>query len=187
MSYDVYCYRPISNAPSEEEALAIISSEEEDVYRDDPEARKIKESISNALLRINPRLERFKIDYGEVARSRNISEEQARAQLSHIELNSPDGDLAIQLTVHWDLVTLTIPYWYTGTAADRVFEQVTTYLRVIRKAVGFFAYDPQTERAFDPETEVFGNHEEYDRIAENLPAIIAQGEASAKKPWWKFW
>jgi hypothetical protein len=187
MSYDIYCYRPASRRPNEEEALAVISSEEDEVDRDDDEARKTKELVAEALLAYNPRLERFKIDYSEVAEFRNISEERARAQLSHIEINTPDSDLRMQLTVFSDHVSLTIPYWYTGKNADLVFDQVNAYLLVIRKAVGYFAYDPQTESVFDPQTDVIGNHSEYNRIAENLPAIIAQSEARTKKPWWKFW
>ena len=123
----------------------------------------------------------------EVAKLMKISLEQAQAQWNHIELNPPEGDLATQLEVHWDHVSLTIPYWYTGAKADQVFDQLSAYLRVIREAAGFFAYDPQTDRAFDPEKEEFGKHGEYDRIAENLPAIVAQGEIKTPKPWWKFW
>ena len=116
-----------------------------------------------------------------------ISQEHSRAQLNHIELNAPEDDLAIQPNIYWDHVFLTIPYWYKGEAADRVFEQLTTYLRLIRKAAGFFAYDPQTDRVFDPDKEGFTDHAEYNRIAENLPAIIAQGLPTEGKPWWKFW
>ena len=185
MSYDVYCYRPSSDVPNTEEGLNVISPEENATYRDDEEAREIKRRISDALIKHNPRLEPFKIDHHEVAKSMNISYEQAKAQFNHIELNPPQTDLATQLTVYWDHVFITIPYWYTGAEADQVFVQLTGYLRVIQEAAGFFVYDPQTERAFDPTKEEFGDHSEYDRIAENLPAIIAQGEPS--KPWWKFW
>jgi hypothetical protein len=134
----------------------------------------------------NPRLEPFKFDHHEIARLMKITYEQAKAQWNHIELNLPEGDLAIQLQIHWDHVSIEIPYWYTGVKADQVFEQLSAYLRVIREAAGFFAYDPQTNRAFDPRKEEFGEHSEYDRIAENLPGIIAQG-ADWPKPWWKFW
>ena len=185
MSYDVYCYRSSSNEPNAEEAQTVIQSEEHVTFRDDEEARKIKREIADALIRYNPRLEPFKIDHHEVAKMMKISYEQAQAQWSHIELNPPDGDLATQLTVYWDHVSITIPYWYTGTKADEVFAQLSAYLRVIHDATGFFVYDPQTDRAFDPTKEEFGNHAEYDRIAENLPAIVAQADAS--KPWWKFW
>ena len=93
--------------------------------------------------------------------------------------------MVIQLTVFWDHVDLNIPYWYTGAKADAVFQQLAGYLQVIREVAGFFVYDPQKGRAFDPINEHFGSHEDYERISENLPAIVAQGVP--KKPWWKFW
>lgn len=175
MSYDVYCYQPQSDTPDAKEAQALIQSEEGAVRRDDDDARGIKRKIANALLKYNPRLEPFKIDHNEVAKLMKITHEQAKAQWNHIELNPPQGDLRIQLQIHWDHLSLTIPYWYTGAKADEVFEQLSAYLRVIRDAAGFFAYDPQTNRAFDPQKEEFGEHREYDRIAENLPQIIARG------------
>ena len=187
MSYDVYCYRPQSDAPDAREAQALIQSEDGTIRRDDDEARSIKRKIADALLKYNPRLEPFKFDHNEIAKVMNITREQAQAQWNHIELNPPEGDLAIQLEIDWDHVSLTIPYWYTGVEADRVFEQLSAYLRVIRESAGFFAYDPQTNRAFDPQKEKFGEHGEYDRIAEHLPEIIAQGADKPSKPWWKFW
>lgn len=185
MSYDFYCYRPESNEPNAEEALTAIQSEENQVYRDDEEARALKQRIADALISHNPRLEPFKFDYDEIARTMNISIERARAQWNHIELNPPEGDLAIQAWIHWDHVSFEIPYWYKGAKADAVFQQLGAYARVIRQTAGFFAYDPQTNRAFDPDREGIESHDEYDRIVTNLPAIIAQG--SKKKPWWKFW
>ena len=187
MSYDVYCYQPQSDAPDAKEAQALIKSEEGAARRDDDEARSIKRKIADALLKYNPRLEPFNVDHNEVAKLMKKTYEQAKAQWNHIELNPPEGDLAIQLEIHWDHVSLTIPYWYTGAKADQVFEQLSAYLRIIREAAGFFAYDPQTNRAFDPQREEFGEHGEYDRIAENLPQIIAQGADKTSKPWWKFW
>jgi hypothetical protein len=185
MSYDLYCYCPASELPNVDEARAVIESEEDATFRDDEEAREIKEKIAGALVRHNPRLERFKVDHNAVAEMLKVPAEEAKARWNHIELNPPKGDLAIQLEVYWDHVGLTIPYWYTGNRADAVFRQVMGYLRTIREAVGFFAYDPQADRAFDPGEEEFGEHGDYDRIAENLPEIVAQGVT--KKPWWKLW
>jgi len=54
-------------------------------------------------------------------------------------------------------------------------------------SAGFLAYDPQTGRALGPDKEEFAEHLEYDRIAENLPEIIAQGVTIEEKPWRKFW
>ena len=185
MSYDLYSYRPSTTTPSTEEALATISSEEDSVFRDDDEARTTKEKIATALVELNPKLERFIIDFEQVCKSQNISMDEARTRLNHIELNPPDGDLAVQLTVQWDHVCLTFPYWYSGVERDAVFGLALEYLRVIRRNEGFFAYDPQTDMAFDPDKVQVLDHSAYSRIVENLPAIIAQGEA--KRPWWKFW
>src|SRR5882724_10022425 len=139
MSYDVYCYRPSLIAPSSEEAQALIQSEEGAIRRDDEEARRIKATIADALLKYNPRLEPFRLDHNEVAKQMKITYEEAKAQWNHIELNPPEGDLAIQLEIHWDHVSLTVPYWYKGAKADEVFSQLSDYLRVIRETAGFFA------------------------------------------------
>jgi hypothetical protein len=189
MSYDFYCYQPTSSAPSTEEARAIIDSEEGEIRRDDAEAREKKQKVVAALIGYNPRLQPFKRDYGEIAKFMKISEEQARAQWNHVELNPPEGDLAIQIEVYGDHVSFTIPYWYTGAKADQVFEQLGAYLQIICKATGYFAYDPQTGKAFDPEREKIKDHQEYERIAQNLPSIIEQGgiKLRKRKPWWKFW
>jgi len=185
MSYDLYSYRPSVATPSREDALAVISPEEDATFRNDDKARAIKQRIAAALIERNYRLERFEIDFARVCESQNISLEAARARLNHIELNPPDGELAIQLTIHWNHVSLEFPYWYSGSQRDAVFNLALEYLQLIKKVEGFFAYDPQTDAAFDPKDIESLDHSEYSRIVENLPAIIAQGEA--KKPWWKFW
>jgi hypothetical protein len=71
--------------------------------------------------------------------------------------------------------------------AHQVFEQLSAYLRVIRETIGFFAYDPQTGRAFDPAMEGLGEYSQYAKIADNMPAILSQGSRAKRKSWWKFW
>lgn len=70
MSYDIYSYRPSTTTPSTEEALAVISSEENSVFRDDEEAKAIKHKIAAALVGLIPKLETFKIDYERVCELR---------------------------------------------------------------------------------------------------------------------
>jgi hypothetical protein len=187
MSYDIYCFRPSSNSPSLREARAVVESEEVGDKPDDASSLETKRKTVNALTDYNPRLEPFQFDYTRLARDLKISEEQARRQFAHIELNPPEGDPAIQLTVFSDHVSINFPYWYTGPEADTLFDQLEDYLRVIREAVGYFAFDPQTDRVFDPAKESLGSHDSYDRIAEDLPAIIARELKKEQKPWWKFW
>jgi hypothetical protein len=68
-------------------------------FRDDTKAREMKERITAALFKINPRLERFVFDYSKIADSPKISEEQARLRFSHIEMNPPEGELVILATI----------------------------------------------------------------------------------------
>lgn len=187
MSYDLYCYRPTSEAPSIEEARAIVEAEEvtSGESSEGAESKLLRETMVNALRTENPRLEVFPFDYDAIAKIRNISREEARAQMSYVELNPPEGDLASQLSVYADHVDITVPYWYTGEKSKAVFQQMNNYLRAVRTVAGFFVYDPQTDRAFDPEIEDFGEHGQYDRISEDLPRIAAK--QVSKKPWWKFW
>ena|SRR5215831_4720610 len=99
MSYDVYCYRPSSDVPNAMEAQALTESDESAARWDDEEAHQARRKIVDALLKHNPRLRPFGLDNDKA---------------NHIELNSPKGDLVIQLEVYWDQVFVSIPYWYGG-------------------------------------------------------------------------
>ncbi len=144
MSYDFYCYRSASGVPDVAEAQAVVEdiNETDEAGDSKPTSFQTIEEIAAALMESNPRLERFKFDYAKISESENISEDQARQRNQHAELNPPEGDLAIQLTIYDDHVFISIPYWYRGTEANQVFSQCSDYLRVIRRTAGFFAYDP---------------------------------------------
>ena len=190
MSYDLYCYRPSSDAPDVTEARAVVEllNADEEAGRTRPASPAVKERIASALMQHNPRLERFQFDFRRIAESANISEDEARTRYQHVELNPPEGDVAIQLTIYDDHVFVTIPYWYSGVDADQVFASLSDYLRIVRRASGYFAYDPQTDMAFDPEKIVLRDHAQYDNVVRQLPGIIAEGAlGEQKKPWWKFW
>jgi hypothetical protein len=189
MSYDLYCYRPKSDTPNATEAEALIESLNADEEGGIVTTSSLvtREKLVAALVEHNPRLEPFRIDYAKIAESQNISEAEARARFRHVELNAPEGDLAVQLTVYDDHVFITIPYWYQGEAADRVFKELSGYLRVAREAAGLFAYDPQTGVAFDPAKTNLTDHEQYESIVRDLPKIAAQAASDSTKPWWKFW
>jgi hypothetical protein len=187
MSYDLYGYRPSSALPNIEEARAVISTEEGQPRRNDEESRTINRKIANAILDHNPRLEEFNPDFEKIAAFDKSTVEAAMARWNHIELNPPEDDLAIQLTVYGDHVDLAIPYWYKEDEAAKIFELADGYLKVIRNTAGFFAYDPQEDRAFDPQKEGFGSHANYERITRQVPTIASNYVSTTKKPWWKFW
>ena len=191
MSYDLYCFQPSSSTPSLEEAQAVIESEEVLGQPEVDSARETKRRIADALMQHNPRLQEFDFNYAQIAKTMNISEEEARAQWTHVELNPPEGDPAIQITVFGDHVYINTPYWYSGPEADKVFRQLMDYLRVLKRTAGFFVFDPQKDRIFDPETEDLGEHGSYEKIVRDMPGMVAElvkerGELT-RKPWWKFW
>jgi hypothetical protein len=189
VSYDLYCYRSATGVPDASEAEALIEAinATEEAGSFNTQTSATMEKITAALLKQNPRLEPFKFDYREIAESQKISEAEARRRFQHVELNPPEGDLAIQLTVHDDYVFVSFPYWYKGGNASELFSQCLEYLRVIRQAAGFFVYDPQLGAAFDPErTGVSDGQRCYENTVNNLPKILAQRSVK-KRRWWKLW
>jgi hypothetical protein len=188
MSYDLYCYKPTSDIPILAEAESIVDqiSEAEESGAAVESSSATREAIAAALLSHNPRLERFQFDYREIASSLEVSVAEARARFQYAELTPPEGDLAIQLTVHNDHVFISIPYWYRGSRADEVFSQLSEYLRVIQAVAGFFTYDPQTSSVFDPRNSDPPDHREYDKVMRELPNIVA-ATSKPKKSWWRFW
>jgi len=188
MSYDLYCYRAASGVPDAGEAQAFIeaTNDAEEAGELKATSSGAKERIVSALIQYNPRLEPFTFDYAKIAEFQKISEEEARARNQHVELNPPDGDLVIQLTVDDDRVFISIPYWYKGSQADDVFPQLSGYLRVIAETSGLLAYDPQTGVAFDPRQTNLSDHTCYDKVVADLPKLATQTK-SLPKPWWKFW
>ena len=176
MSYDIHCYRSRIGKPDVAEAQETMEADDSIIES----GQQVKLDIAKALTDFNPKLEVFKFDYNEIAKLQNLSVDEAKDQYNYIELNPPDGDLAIQITVFNNNVSLTVPYWYKENDARQVFQKLMDYLKIIRKTSGYFAYDPQTDQAFDQLTTDISGLKLYINTtgqAENLPT----------KPWWKFW
>jgi hypothetical protein len=184
MSYDIYCYRSQTGKPDLEEAQSILESEEEgNNSQAEPGS---KEKIAKALIAFNPRLEIFVFDYEEIAKRQGITVEQAKEKHNHIELNTPEGDLATQFYISDEYVGISIPYWYEGEQAREVFDNINSYTKVIRQTAGYFVYDPQTENVFDPETESFNDFSIFSATSDATQNMMNTG-TETKKPWWKFW
>jgi len=177
MSYDIHCYRSRIGKPDISEAQ---ESMEADDISDEDGQQKVKQDIAKALTEFNPRLEVFKFDYDEIAKLQSLSIDEAKKQFNYIELTPPDGDLATQITVSNNSVSVTIPYWYKGNDARQVFRQLMEYLKIIRRTSGYFVYDPQTDQAFDPLTTEIDGLELYLKTTEEV-------QNGPTKPWWKFW
>ena len=123
MSYDIHCYRSERGEPDLEEAQNSIESEESDTVGQSTSQL----DLLKALTEFNPRLEAFNLDQGEMAKSGSTSVEEEESKYDYIELNPPEGDLAIQITINANSVSLTVPYWYAGDQAKQVFKTLMDY------------------------------------------------------------
>lgn len=188
MSYDLYCYKPKSAYPNLEEAISIIEIEESDQETKPESDPRIKSEIVNALTNFNPKLEKFEFDFDEIARTMDITLEQAKHNYNHIELNSNEEDLATQLIVSDKTVWISVPYWYEGSSAEKVFDKVESYTKTIRNVAGYFVCDFQSERAYDPLEERFEGLSDYLRVVKKVGTLEDGGlETEIERPWWKFW
>lgn len=185
MSYDIYCYKSKLGRPDLEEGQYAIEVDEETETHSDP-ATKLK--IAKALTEYNPRLEIFDFDYHEIAKLQGITIDEAKKAFSHIELNTPEGDLATQITIFDNTVSITVPYWYLGDEAREVFDKIYSYTKVIRQTAGYFVYAPQIDKVFDPLTENIFVLDIYQIMTAQVEEMKTEQTAiENNKPWWKFW
>ena len=185
MSYDIYCYRSKIGKPDLQEAEDAIEDEDETNLSSE-DVHTIKEKLAEALINLNPKFERFAYDYEEIARSQNMSVDEAKQQFNQIELTPPETELATQIIISNNQVFITIPFWYSGEQAKKVFINLADYLKIIHQITGYFAYDPQTGDVFDPTNTVTSGLELYCKTTEQV-VNIKDSNTTIEKPWWKFW
>lgn len=184
MSYDFRLCLPQAGRSQEE----IATSDIEDlgsITDPVPAKEERKQRISAALIARNPKLEPFAFGFDEIAKLENITVEDAKKKYRYIELNTPlEESNGIQITLFDDEASVTVPYWYEGAAARRVFEEIWIYLEIIEREGGFFTYDPQIARVLDLEKDFESSLGCYDRASRD---IAEQFPVQQKKPWWQFW
>lgn len=187
MSYDIFLFKP-DDGESADDAFDRLFDESDAGPAALAHSDELKEKLAAALMAVNPRLERFEFDYSAAARAMKISEEEARAELCHIELNSPDG---IQIQVDSDKATLTLPYHHQGAKARSVFKEVWQYLHVFQTEALYLAYDPQFGRPLDLSKDFDEALGTYTGVATAFESHIRNAGESIigqrSKPWWKFW
>lgn len=189
MSYDIYCYRSKSGQPNETEADSIIEADNNKWVTKQQDAQR-KLSIVKALVNFNPRLEAFDFNYGKIAKLTATTIEEAKDKFNRIEVNTREGDIAVQLTVYDNHVYINVPFGYSGDDAKKLFRDITAYVKIIRETAGYFVFDPQTGHVFDPAENGFDGLGKYLSVSENMEEIIGGlkvTKTTVPKPWWKFW
>lgn len=189
MSYDLFCYKSKTGRPNEGEADAVIETDNDKRAKRERNTTT-KLAIVKALTQFNPRLEAFDFDYGEIAKLTATTIEEAKNKFDHIELNTPDGDLAIQMTVYDNHVYINVPYWYKGDQAKKLFQDIKSYIKIIREAAGYFVFDPQIGQVFDPAENGFDGLSKYLSVSEHIEEMVNGQDTKhiqPKKAWWKLW
>lgn len=135
MSYDIYCYKSKLGVPDEDEADRVVEANN-GKWAKSESSPELKLAIVKALKSYNPRLEAFDFDYGEIANLTAATIQEAKHKFDRIELNPPEGDIAIQLTVSNNSVWIRVPYWYQGEQASQLFSDIKSYIKIIRETAG---------------------------------------------------
>lgn len=112
-------------------------------------------------------MEAFDYDYGEIAKLTAATIIEAKNKFDHIEINAADGDIAVRLIVYDYHVYITVPYWYKGDQARQLFQDLESYIKVIRETTGYFVFDPQTGQVFDPAENGFDGLNKYLSVSEH--------------------
>ena len=84
------------------------------------------------------------------------------------ELNLEEPEIASP-----ERIVLHIPYGKRGDDAENLFAEINTYLQGIAEH-GYFVYDPQANRAFDPRETVFDWADVYEKGADLIDDISAE-------------
>jgi len=151
-----------------------------------PEGEDRKARLSRALATSNPMLTQFAFGFAEIAKTRGITEAEARVQFRHVELNGPEGGNGIQLTLFDNAASITVPYWHQGAQAAIVVDEIWRYLDVLEREGHFATFDPQLDKILDLVKDKPAVLAAYARVIERMPQIVAQATRRAK-PWWQFW
>jgi len=113
---------------------------------------------------------------------------ESNDMLELTDLNDDDEGSGIQVSFYTNSASVTVPYWYEGKEAARIFAEIGKYLRIIHAETGLLCFDPQRNKYIDAAKgfsaeEIAAYADITVRSAQQIQEL-AQGRA---KPWWKFW
>jgi hypothetical protein len=142
VSYDIYALR-VQPGEASSAALESILQRDDLVEGDplDPAKEARKRSIAGTLATAKMGYEIIEHDYADVAEAEGISEDEARRQVRHLQVDN--GELLVELDEEYAAVK--IPYSSTLVECN-IVEDVFKTLRVLREEGKFVPYDPQLGR-----------------------------------------
>ena len=182
MSYDMHFAKVPAGVPFDEYIEQLTIAEESAPLDPAVEAQKLE--IAAALRAVLPELEPFKKDFAEIARLEGTSVADARRSHRAIELNQEPGPGdGLQILISDAQVSISVPYWHTGSAAEAVFEKIARCVGVLT-ARGFTCHDPQLGRDVNIASDRPEMIAHYLSISTRLDEITG---VTRTKPWWKFW
>ena len=180
MNYELYCYKSKLFIPELTEAYKIIK--EENAKSDSGQLSYKSNSIFKiivALRKFNPKLDScFRDGYNKI-------ESLKKTRGDQIILNTPKGEISTQIKILDSFVLISVPFLYSSNKAKQVFEQVNEYTKIIRLAVNYFVYDPQTDKVYDPFNQTLNDLSIYIEIFDRVTQ--QKLEIQKLRSWWKFW
>jgi hypothetical protein len=104
--------------------------------------------------------------------------------LSWIELNHED--LQVQVEIHEDAVTITMPYFRQQSAV--MMELVGRCIEKLKMEENLVAYDPQLDRVVGA-NDVKAMLDQYHAVDSSLPELerVSNTEVNPRRPWWRIW
>jgi hypothetical protein len=130
-----------------------VDEDESNLGERTAEAEERKARLSRALISANPSLSPFAFGFAEIAKTLGISEDEARVQYRHIELNGPENGNGIQITLFDEEASVTVPFWHQGNQAAAVIDEIWGYLNILEGVGDFAAFDPQLDKVLDLATD----------------------------------
>ena len=189
MSYDIFCYRSKSGIADESEANSMLEIDNDD-YAITEDQSETKLSILKSLINHNPNLVAHDYQYGDISKLSVDVLQKEKNKFHHIEVKPGEDDINVRMTIYNNHVYINFPYWYKGDEAVKLFEQIRNYIILIRETSGFFVFDPQTGKTFDPAENNFDGLNEYISVMGFIDELISPDSKindKPKKPWWKIW
>jgi hypothetical protein len=177
MSYSLILVRVPPGASDEEIERAAAdaeASEEHNRQPPDPEFQRRKRAIVDALLEDFPELEGVELDYAAIARSDDITEEEARRRYNWLAVTAPAEGSGIQIAVYDTFATMELG----AAGTDEDWEDVWRYLEVMVREGGFVVWDPQGSDVMDLAAGPFGDGRRLERPKAEKKKQKKQGGAA---------